>query len=82
MSARAKARCAVHDAQDLHALIQRNAYFFPRRLAFEAVAEGCPDPAKCYEVKADGSSGRWLAFHIGSMVDCNHEHHKDEVWLA
>lgn len=83
MGARSRARRKAYDANNLHAVIQRNAYFYPRRLAFEARAEGCNEPDNCYEVKPDGNSGRWMAFHIdGGVASCEHEHHKGEIWLA
>jgi len=36
-------------------------------------------PACCYEWRLDGSNG-WLLFL--TCGHCEHEHHKDELWMA
>jgi hypothetical protein len=83
MAAKARGRREAYNTNNMHAIIMRNQYFYPRRLAFQTLEESCEGEAeKCYEVKPDGNSGRWLCFHIGDLSECEHEHHKDEVWVG
>ena len=58
-----------------------NARMFPKEKAEQSAREGCDEDPPCYQAKPDGDSGRWMAFRVCDR-DCEHAHHKNEVWLA
>ena len=82
MAAKAHARRVIAEEKEFGWLRSLNAYYYPRRLAVANALDGCHERPCCYEAKPDGTSGRWLAFHIGPLSDCDHTHHENEIWLA